>query len=320
VDRCRDALEAGRFDHLPVARAAIESGLAGTNSLEFVECADVVYGQYVVACFERLAARPRRGVRWTERFLATGRYQAVSVGMTRGEVEAALGPPASASADGSHWCYGYNDLLRFEDDELWLIEPWVPNLRRDALAGLGFELGSGDRVTLPSGVRLDFTASGRLLHATRRAFPPVVLVDLLAFCRTGRLGPLELGMTSACVEATLGPPDDVHENTTWGYGDIEVYLDEDVVWMLFSDTLDQRTPSRALDVLPWVLNGRLTLTDGRDALAREGLEFHEFIDARGPDARMLRLASGVVLQFDREDEGQPFLFGAFSHHSRSEPP
>lgn len=55
VDTYKSAVRAGRFDHLPTAREAVAAGLAGTDSPEFTERVKVVYDEYVLAFFARLA-------------------------------------------------------------------------------------------------------------------------------------------------------------------------------------------------------------------------------------------------------------------------
>jgi hypothetical protein len=53
------ALRTGRFDHLPAARAAVEAGVYGTDAAEFHARAEVVYEEYVLGFFARLAAARR---------------------------------------------------------------------------------------------------------------------------------------------------------------------------------------------------------------------------------------------------------------------
>ena len=53
------ALRSRRFDPLPTARAAIASGVMGTETDDFDQKASAVYDEYVLALFSRLAdARP----------------------------------------------------------------------------------------------------------------------------------------------------------------------------------------------------------------------------------------------------------------------
>jgi hypothetical protein len=72
VARFDAALRAGRFDHLPAARKAIEDGLAGTDELRFDRSAVAVYEEYVIGLFARLAGatrpRPRPWSRLARRF------------------------------------------------------------------------------------------------------------------------------------------------------------------------------------------------------------------------------------------------------------
>lgn len=55
----RVALEAGRFDLLPEARDAVEAGLQGQEEMR--KQLDVVYDEYVVACFEYQARSAQGG-------------------------------------------------------------------------------------------------------------------------------------------------------------------------------------------------------------------------------------------------------------------
>lgn len=53
IDTYRAAVEAGRFDHLPLARGAAAAGLDGEEAMD--PFLDAVYEEYVLAFFERLS-------------------------------------------------------------------------------------------------------------------------------------------------------------------------------------------------------------------------------------------------------------------------
>jgi hypothetical protein len=149
----------------------------------------------------------------------------------------------------------------------------------------------------------------------------MVLVDLLAFLRTGWFGPLRAGVTRAQIRAALGDPEawlsePVEDAGVWAYGAVEFHFGGDPpdrAWMIFCDNFSREWPRRShvLEVDTWILRDDLTLEAARAALNGHGIAFEEWTDARGPDARMLTVASGVQLHFHREAADEPFLFSAY---------
>jgi hypothetical protein len=55
VETYEAAMRTGRFDHLPAARDAVSAGLSGTDDPQFTARSRVVYEEYVLGFFARLA-------------------------------------------------------------------------------------------------------------------------------------------------------------------------------------------------------------------------------------------------------------------------
>ena len=91
--------------------------------------------------------------------------------------------------------------------------------------------------------------------------PPPPRAALETFARTGRLGPVALGVARSAVRDALGPPDDgfadgpVEQSAIWKYGDVEAYFGgpapDAAVWLIHFDYFNVPTGGRSLDLDPW---------------------------------------------------------------------
>ena len=91
-------------------------------------------------------------------------------------------------------------------------------------------------------------------------------VSLQEFIRTGKFGPIELGMGRAQVETILGAPDawTAQENkadaSIWKYGDVEFYFQNHALWMIFMDDFTVPNGGSKIGLEPWIIGGQLTLS------------------------------------------------------------
>lgn len=137
-------------------------------------------------------------------------------------------------------------------------------------------------------------------------------ISLRDFLQTGRLGPIELGMTRDAVAATLGPPDAEGAllrgvARIWRYGSIELHFDEDAVFAIHSDhgSLDAPDGGRAFDLDPWIISSALRRDTAVHELAAAGMPCTPVEEAWNPNTDGLRTPSGVSLLFEGEDHTSP---------------
>jgi hypothetical protein len=135
----------------------------------------------------------------------------------------------------------------------------------------------------------------------------LITVSLLEWLRTGRFGPIHLGMSRTEVEDLLGPPEALGGTssrrripTLWKYGDVEMYFGEkrqDGLYMLFLEGLSVPSRGQTLELDPWLLRSGMGVEVALRQLEAEGLRVEQSINPADPDYVELRLASGVKLSF-----------------------
>lgn len=93
-----------------------------------------------------------------------------------------------------------------------------------------------------------------------------ITVSMQDFLRTGEFGPVRLGMSRGQLRGLLGEPEGwgpspqaKHNAGIWKYGDVEFYLNEDFLWLIFADDIDTLDGGKAIDLDPWVFNGKVTV-------------------------------------------------------------
>jgi hypothetical protein len=156
-------------------------------------------------------------------------------------------------------------------------------------------------------------------------------LDVRDLLRTGKLGPVGLGLTRREVHDLLGPPDTwsnapnmfARNATTWLYGPMELFFAADYVvgpggevrlymmWCDYIPFLESRVrPGGSLTLLPWIFGGDdpVTLAQLEGGLAAESLSFERRPPAP-PDRRYeeLVLKSGVVLGVDDNGDGPELM-------------
>ena len=131
--------------------------------------------------------------------------------------------------------------------------------------------------------------------------PPHAALE--AFARTGRLGPVALGIARSAVRDALGPPDDgfadgpVEQSGIWKYGDVEVYFvgpaPDAAVWLIHFDYFNVPTGGRSLDLDPWVIRREMPLADLQAALRRAGIPADTRPDPWNPGCAAVSTPAGV---------------------------
>lgn len=92
-----------------------------------------------------------------------------------------------------------------------------------------------------------------------------ITVSMQDFLRTGEFGPVHLGMSRGQLRGLLGEPENwgpspaKHNAVIWKYGDIEFYLNEDLLWYISANNGTTLKGGRSIDLDPWVLNGDATV-------------------------------------------------------------
>lgn len=155
----------------------------------------------------------------------------------------------------------------------------------------------------------------RIRDLRRLAGPPAIAVSLLDWLRTGRFGPLRLGMTRAQVGAILGPLDD-HSGrapmgrlpSIWKYGDIEFHFgDGGQLCAIHTDTfLAAPSGGRAIALDPWILRARVQRAKVEQALTDLGIPFERAPWPFDDNTTRIRVGPCVELGFvDRRRRHAP---------------
>ncbi len=135
-----------------------------------------------------------------------------------------------------------------------------------------------------------------------------ITASLEDFARTGRLGPLSVGLNRDEVLKFLGAPTDflagklVDQSAIWKYGDVEVYFADDVVSLVHFDRFEVPVGGPTLKIEPWVIRRGLPLDKLEDALRRSSIEFSAACDPSNPKCVKVVTSAGVafVVQVDGE--------------------
>jgi hypothetical protein len=132
-------------------------------------------------------------------------------------------------------------------------------------------------------------------------------ISLLEWLRTGRFGPIHLGMSRTEVEGALGPPEAMggtsrrrRTPTIWKYGDVEMYFGqkrEEPLYMLFLESFSARSGGQTFAIDPWSLRGGMGLEEAIQQLEAAVLPFEQRHNPADMDYVEVLLASGVKLSF-----------------------
>ncbi len=107
----------------------------------------------------------------------------------------------------------------------------------------------------------------------------MIEISLLEFAKTGKIGPIYLGLSRNKVHSILGDPplwgtqDRMNIATIWRYEDIEIYFIDDVVDMIFSDHEDLNNGGVCINIDPWIISRGLDRLEFESELTAQGLSY-----------------------------------------------
>ena len=138
--------------------------------------------------------------------------------------------------------------------------------------------------------------------------------SLKTFIESGVLGSLQVGMSRASVEQSLGAPPSWEDRARgyrkadiWKYGDIELYFQDDALWMIFADDFQVPDGGKSIELDAWIISADLTQAQAEECLALEGIRYRAEALPYNQNGVRLIAASGVVLAFAGEDAGHRLL-------------
>ncbi|MBB3168600.1 hypothetical protein [Simiduia aestuariiviva] len=140
-----------------------------------------------------------------------------------------------------------------------------------------------------------------------------MLIRILDFIKTGKFGPVEIGMSKAKVLEVLGPPDDDTDLDGPGsillYAWYELFFDPDgILKSIQNDNYNPKDTgtyffeNEKFSIDPWFLNEvqEQNIESISRLLSDNGIKF-EIVDYYGRN--VLKVNSGVIVDFD-EDENE----------------
>jgi hypothetical protein len=144
------------------------------------------------------------------------------------------------------------------------------------------------------------------------------MISLLTFVQSGRLGAIELGSTREEVETVLGLPpawdaeSKIDNARIWKYGALEIYFQEHIVWMIFTDDFGTELNMGAIPFDHSGINGRMNEETLGKWLLAHGVEFKREVWSWCDEGVRLEATSGVTFTLCAEDEGKTALLCSFS--------
>ena len=137
-------------------------------------------------------------------------------------------------------------------------------------------------------------------------------ISLKKFILKGEFDLVKLGVTKSWLQLNFIEPDDVmsgltHETSPiWRYGNIEFHFNKDVLWMIYSDYVDDLQGGDKINLDKWILNRR-TNTKIADWTAELYKNVKNYRVVHLPDFEQVKLIlneedDGVVLTFINHSE------------------
>jgi hypothetical protein len=135
----------------------------------------------------------------------------------------------------------------------------------------------------------------------------VLRISLEDFLRTGRFGPVEVGMHELDVQKWLGVTEmkggesRKHRHPAlWCYGSIEFHFDPETrcLWLIFTDHFaTPLTGGDTFELDAWILSGNLTRAEAEEHLRAAGIPYQLRPYAGDKDAQEIVTAGEVSLIF-----------------------
>lgn len=134
-------------------------------------------------------------------------------------------------------------------------------------------------------------------------------IDLEVFFATGKFDFLKLGKTKEWIINNFPDPDGFDENPAifkddiWTYGNIELHFNNDELFLIFSDYINDLDGGNSLELKKWFLENtkKLKLSDVISELNNKHIDFQKRTNKIGPLTVSLELESGVNLGFLLEE-------------------
>ena len=138
--------------------------------------------------------------------------------------------------------------------------------------------------------------------------------SLQEFVESGVLGTLQVGASRAAVEESLGKPRSWEDRARgyrkadiWKYGDIELYFQDDVLWMIFADDFEVPVGGDAIELDAWIISASLSQAQAEQHLASQNIRYRKEALPYGQNGVRLVAGSGTTLAFSGASAGSPLL-------------
>lgn len=138
--------------------------------------------------------------------------------------------------------------------------------------------------------------------------------SLQEFIQSGVLGSLDVGMSRSAVEECLGAPPSweakargYRKADIWKYGDIELYFQDDVLWMIFADDFEVPDGGPRIQLDAWIISGDLTQAEAERHLASQSIRYRKEALPYNQNGVRLVAGSDTTLTFSGEDAARPLL-------------
>lgn len=138
----------------------------------------------------------------------------------------------------------------------------------------------------------------------------MLMVSIEEFARTGRFGPIQLGVTRDTLRSIIGYPDcwsgsdanSLETASIWKFGDIEFYFDVcDRLYMVYADNFDVPSGGNAFSIEPWVVRMCCDVDVFKDALRSGQITFSvETLPSYLPGQIEIKTIGDVVFRFQIE--------------------
>lgn len=135
-------------------------------------------------------------------------------------------------------------------------------------------------------------------------FKGKINIDILEFLKFGKFDYIELGQTKSWILKNFPDPDDFNHShlfsnncSIWRYGNIEFHFDNDKLYLIYSDYLNDLDGGRYIQLNKWILedSAKLTLLEVLRKLNEANIDYHKYQES---NLINLKLDSGVILSFE----------------------
>lgn len=138
---------------------------------------------------------------------------------------------------------------------------------------------------------------------------------LKIFFKYGKFDFIKIGKSKEWILNNFPDPDflernpEIRNSPIWNYGNLEFHFEQDTLFMIFSDYIEELNGGKSLKLNKWFLNktDELTLIEVIKKLIDEKINFKKKSNEIGQFSVRLKLESGVILGFTlREKENENY--------------